>query len=339
MARSLSIDVMEFDGEPFLIDPDGFFPSVSHDGTLVYKTSTGVEGKQQIVWLERDGLIAGTVGEPYGVIWSMALSPKGERVAISAEWVDIFVHHVARGTTDRLTFDTAADSYPVWSPDGTQVLFSSTRSGVWDFFIKSADGSSEPEHLESGPFADWNPHWSRDGSYVVYHVLGGKTRQRDIWYIEMNLDRTPKTFLETEFDEGAPHLSPDSRYLAYQSDESGRLEVYVKPFPEGEGKWQVSVGGGHHPKWSPMGDELFYAEGATLMAVNVSTEPTFRRETPRALVDSEEAGFLLGVNPWSLFNPLLYDVSPDGKRFLVVQNVGGSTDVLILVENWAAEFN
>jgi hypothetical protein len=88
-----------------------------------------------------------------------------------------------------------------------------------------------------------------------------------------------------------------------------------------------------------MGDELFYAEGATLMAVSVSTEPTFRRETPRALVDSEEAGFLLGVNPWSLFNPLLYDVSLDGKRFLVVQNVGGSTDVLILVENWAAEFN
>jgi Tol biopolymer transport system component len=145
--------------------------------------------------------------------------------------------------------------------------------------------------------------------------------------------------LVTEFEEGAPQLSSDSRYLAYQSDESGRLEVYVRPFPEGEGKWQVSVNGGHHPKWSPLGDELFYAEGGTLMTVKVSTEPTFRRETPRPLVDSEEAGFLLGVNPWTMYNPLLYDVSPDGKRFLVVRNVGGTTEAMTIVENWFSEFD
>jgi serine/threonine protein kinase/Tol biopolymer transport system component len=338
MARPFSIEELEFIGGPFLIDSNGSHPSVSHDGTLVYKTSTGVAGKQQLAWLERDGHIAESVGEPYEQIITLAISPEGERVAVSANWEDVFVHYIMRGTTDRFTFDTAYDSYAVWSPDGTEILFSSTRRGNFDFFIKAADGSSEPELLESGPFADWNAHWSQDGKYIVYHVLGNATRLRDIWYIEMDGDRTPKTFLETEFEEGAPHLSPDSRYLAYQSDESGRLEVYVRPFPEGEGKWQVSVDGGHHPKWSPLGDELFYAEGSKLMVVDVSTEPTFRRETPRPLVDSEEAGFLLGVNPWTMYNPLLYDVSPDGKRFLVVRNVGGATEALTIVENWFSEF-
>jgi serine/threonine protein kinase len=340
MARALSIQTLEPVGEPFLIDSDGSFPSVSHDGTLVYKTSTGVAGKQQLTWLERDGRLAEPVGEPQEqLIDTLAISPEGERVVFSTEFKDVFVHHIARGTTDRFSFSSAFDSYAVWSPDGARILFSSSRSGVWDFFIKAADGSSEPEHLESGPFADWNPHWSRDGKYIVYHVLGETTRQRDIWYIEMNHDRTPKTFLETDFDEGVPQLSPDSRYLAYQSDESGRFEVYVKPFPAGEGKWQVSVSGGHHPRWSPLGDELFYAEGGTLMAVNAKTEPGFLRETPRPLFDSEEAGFLLGVNPWSLFNPLIYDVSPDGERFLVVQNVGGRTEAMTIVENWHVEFD
>ena len=337
MAQSFSFDRIDVEGERFLVDPNGSYPSVSRDGTLVYKRPSGTAGKQQFAWVGRDQSVLETRISTDLSIMAVALSPSGDRIAFAEN--DVFIHNVARGVTERFTFGDGMNLYPAWSPDGARMLYSTLRDAPFRFFIRDADGGGEPVPLESGPFNAWNPHWSHRGDYIVYHVLGEATQLRDIWYIEMNGDRTPQVFLETAANEGAPHLSPDGRFLAYQSDESGRLEIYVRPFPSGDGIWQVSQNGGHHPRWSPDGMELFYAERGTLMAVNVATQPTFNREAPRALVDSEDAGFLLDCTPWTLFNPLIYDVSPDGERFLVVQNVGGGSEAMTVVENWATELD
>lgn len=328
-------------GESFRVAPNADWPSVSVDGTLVYRSGT-TEGSQQLVWVDRTGTVVGTIGQPQGQITTPVLSPDGRLVAVMGTEdgsQNIWIHDVARGTKTRLTAEPAGAFFPAWSPDGRQVAFASTRSGVTDLFVQAADGSGIVQPLVSGPLGEYAPAWSPDGRYVAYYLLDPKTN-RDLWYLPLTGTRKPAPFLQTPAVEALPVISPDGRYVAYMSNESRRYEVYIKPFPTGEGKWPVSVNGGVSPRWSGRGDELFYVEDNALMAVPVETRAGFRAGLPRRLFAGEQTRVLL--DPVRAGSPPFlsrYDVTPDGQRFVVVQSVGeGAPLTITVVQNWAAEF-
>lgn len=278
-------------------------------------------GPQQLAWVDRSGKVSGPIGQPQDLITDTALSPDGSRVAVRGQEQnndDIWIHDMARGTKTRITFHPAAERQPGWSPSGDRVVYFSYRNNdLADLFIHAADGSGEETLLVAGPGHDYAPNWSQDGKYLIYHVHDPATDNRDLWYVPMTgSDRQPRPFLQTppNAKESLPKFSPDGRYVAYQSNESGRMEVYVRPFPSGDGKWQVSANGGWWPKWSSQGGELFFFEGNILMTVPVKTQSTFTMGTPQKLFTAEQAG----MGTTSGYNPT-YDVTADGKRFVVVQ--------------------
>ena len=189
--------------------------------------------------------------------------------------------------------------------------------------------------LVGGPLDDDYPDWSPDGNYMVYEVSGDPKNKRDIRYLKRKTDGggfEEAVFLATPRQEGAAKFSPDGRFVAYCSDESGRFEVYVRPFPEGAGKWQVSTNGGTQPRWSRDGKELFYVEGSILMAVPLKTAPSFSVSTPARLFEDARLNGLLHPN---------YDVSKEGQRFLLAEIVGDQADSprsIHIVQNWFTEF-
>jgi hypothetical protein len=172
------------------------------------------------------------------------------------------------------------------------------------------------------------PSFCRDGKHVAFYVLEQETR-RDLWAFAVSKPAEPFLLLRTKANEVLPRISPDGRFVAYQSDASGRWEVHVQPFPRGEGRWQVSVGGGQHPVWSPPGSELFFVSGNDLMAVDVVVQPVFRVGTPRRLFGGETVGTNLSL---PAVMERHYDVAPDGRRFVVVRGVGRGTSDIVLAE-------
>jgi Tol biopolymer transport system component len=192
--------------------------------------------------------------------------------------------------------------------------------------MQPADGSGEARLLAQGG----SPSFTPDGRFMIYQYRD-ENANFGLFYRSLEEDGESIPFLQTAASEVGPRLSPDGRFVAYLSDESGRQEIYVKRFPSGEGKWQVSVEGGVYPRWSGNGDELFYVEGNTLMAVPVESEPTLRLGTPRRLFSWAPSWILRNVG---------YDVTADGQRFILVRPVGSATDdeSIRIVENWAAEF-
>jgi serine/threonine-protein kinase len=166
---------------------------------------------------------------------------------------------------------------------------------------------------------------------VAYYVVDAQTG-RDLWAFDVSGPGEPFPLLRTKANEALPRISPDGRYVAYQSDTSGRWEVYVQPFPRGDGRWQVSVGGGQHPLWNPRGGELFYVSGNDLMAVAVTLLPAFRVGPPHRLFGGPDVRTVLSV---PTLIPRFYDVTPDGRRFIVVQGNGmGSSDVVLMDGAW-----
>ncbi len=192
--------------------------------------------------------------------------------------IDVWVHEVERALRRRLTFDPAIDSRPLWSPSGEEIAFGSLRQGNIDIFSQPADGTGEPVLL-AGTDLDERPYdWSADGKYLLYTVGDWGNGALDLWYLERKEGGSgfePVAFLQTSFNETTPQISPDGRFVAYSSDESGQFEVHVQPFPEGRGKWQVSTNGGNQPRWSKDSKELFYVEGDMLIAVAVRATPSF----------------------------------------------------------------
>ena len=186
-----------------------------------------------------------------------ALSPDGHRVAVVSSESgdrDIWIHDLVRSTKTRLTFDEVCERSPTWSPSGEEIAYAhqSQLAGAGSIRGKAADGSGEAAVLGESESSLWDPAWSRDGRYLVYREINPET-QRDILYLEFGTDgdvSEPVKFLNTPADERAPRLSPDGRFVAYTSNESGREEIYVRPFPEGNGKWQASVNGGTQPLWA-----------------------------------------------------------------------------------------
>ncbi|HYL35863.1 MAG TPA: protein kinase [Bryobacteraceae bacterium] len=323
------------------IGNQGFF-SASTTGVLAF-LSGGLAGDRQYTWYDREGKNFEVALEP-GLHAELSLSPDGARVAgarLSNQY-DIWLLDLARKISTRFTFDPANDRYPVWSPDANRIAFSSDREGVMNIYQKPANGAGSEELLyKSGEEKDVQD-WSRDGKFLLYTSLDPKTGA-DLMALPMDdgaaasrpASHQPIPVVRTEFNEAEGRFSPDSRWIAYRSNESGRNEVYVQPFPPaaGGGKWMVSKNGGVQPRWRRDGKELFYvAPDGKLMAVDVSTQPVFKSGVPQALFDTRIYGggvVNAGAARW--------DVSPDGKRFLVLSLVGSEgSEAMTVVLNWTA---
>jgi Tol biopolymer transport system component len=243
--------------------------------------------------------------------------------------VDIWLHDVSRPQKTRLTFDPVVEDRPVWYPDGTRFSFSSPLAGQLNIYEQSADGTGKASRLVVSEHPDWASSWSTDGQHLVFHR--GQGQGTDIWYLHRKSDGEAQEhpFVKTEFDELSAMLSPDGRYLAFESNKSGEYEVYVRPFPSGDREWQVSTAGGRQPRWRGDGRELFYVTNALqLFAVTIERSPEFRAGTPKRLF--QDSG-LRGRGQ-------RYDVTPDGLRFVLVKTIKGGKPVIHVVQNWLAQF-
>ena len=338
-ALPFSLDTLRATGEAFPISENSRGPTIAADGTLVYLDGIG-SGQQQLVWLDRRGEKTGVVGPVQDAInFFPALSPDGRLVAFTATEVsnqDVWVYDIDRGVRTRLSTSPARDFRPVWSPARGEVAFTSNRAGNYDIFLRQADGSGEEKVLAEAPSMELLSDWSRDGKYLLYHTTDPETGA-DLWYLERNEDDSgwePHLFLQTPFGERVPRFSPDGRYVAYVSDESGQNEVYVQPFPAGGRKVTVSSNGGTKVRWSRDGKELFYVEGQTLVAVAVSSGSSFSVDSATRLFEHAGLGLATSYAP--------YDVSADGQRFIVAEPVEESADApapsIRVVQNWYEEF-
>jgi len=318
-------------GEPFLVAAGGRYATAARDGTLCYVQGTGGQN-QQLVWVNTSGKVEGVIGQPQYSMREPVVSPDGRQVAVminESEVWDIWLLDLARGTRTRLTFTPTLEWDPAWHPSGTYVAYSDAASKA--IVLQRSDGSGEKQELAKTAPDGGEPNITRDGKFLVY-TIRDKDSKEDIWYVPLEGDRKPVLFLKTPAAENGAQVSPDGRYLAYVSDDSGRSEVFLKKFPSGEGKWQVSVNGGIWPRWSGRGEKLFYREGTKMMEVSLTTQPSLTLGTPRIVFSGEALGVLM-------YEPIRYDVSPDGRRLLLVQSAGqGGEASLVLVQNWQTEF-
>jgi serine/threonine-protein kinase len=234
----------------------------------------------------------------------------------------------------RLTFDPAVESEQVWSADGRYLLFSSDHEGPDSVYRKRADGSGELERLTRAKVAQWPTSLSRDGRYVA--VMQSE-QQYDLHYLDLESGET-KPFMVTQFGEGFADISPDGHFLAYSSNESGTYQVYVRPFPSGEAKWQVSDAPGTAPRWRADGRELFWRNNEGIVAAPVEIDgTTFRAGKPQQLFEGAWKGGLNGIGAGGL-SFADYDVAPDGKRFAMFPDVEagakGGHQHLTLLTGW-----
>jgi Tol biopolymer transport system component len=325
-ALPFSLTTLETAGEPFIVAPESNTPSVSVDGTLVYVPGAG-GGLEQLVWLDRQGEVQELVGQPQEGMVYVSLSPDGGRVAVTGhenENYDIWVHDVTRKTKTRLTFGDGAEYNPAWSPSGDRIVYGADNG----LAIRAADGTGEPQMLaENGR----NASFSSDGATVIFEkpAVNGSA---DIWFRSANGEGEETLFLQTKADEWGPRISPDGRYVAYVSDESGREEIYLKRFPSGDGKWQASVNGGVWPVWSRDGGELIYRLNYRMKAVSVKTEPALTLGTPQELFSANDSRLRV--------RPRRYDVVPGGQRLIGVQSLEEDADQagIKVILNWFAEF-
>lgn len=308
----------------------GFF-SVSRTGMLVYATGTGESGGQ-LVWVNANGEEVAMVGEPGPR--GPRLSPDGRRVAYVARNPegsnsDVWLMDLTRGVQTRFTFGPGNNRSPLWSPDGSRIAYASWESSSLNIFVKNTSGAGGAVPLLKNEAEKSPSDWSRDGKYILYTSVApkGKTNP-DVWVLPLFGDSKPFPYLQTPFMEFSAVFSPDSRWVAYVSDESGKPEVYLSPFPSGEGKWQVSQGGGLLPQWSPDGSALFYiahaAPNAKLMAASI--KPHGRRleiGAPREI--------------FRMPGSMEFSVADHGKRFLVNKSEQAASPPLTLVTQWAAD--
>jgi hypothetical protein len=304
--------------------------SVSENGVLV--AAPALLTPSRLVWLDRGGRELGSVGEP-GLFSNPRLSPDGGRIAVdvfdpSRDTSEVWVYDAASGAGTKLVFSPAHEEVPVWSPDGARIVFASDRKSKGaqhDLWVKPLDGGREEVLAES--LDDRYPNdWSPDGRYVSFDVIEARgKRNTQLWILDT---AQRKVFpFETEGPlQQASRFSPDGRWLAYSSDESGRLEVYVRAFPGPGGKWQVSTAGGGNPAWRRDGKELFYlALDNRLSAAAVSGGAAFRAGPPVALFSVHPAGFRA-----------IYDVSPDGRFLVNSLPAAQGSPPLELVVNWTS---
>ena len=356
MASRFDLDRLEMTGSPVLLWRGigvGAFGvadiALSSTGSLLYTTDSQSTIAEP-TWVSRSGVATVMDSQwPDGLAYSVALSPDGSQVAVefingksNTSVPDIWVKRLGGGPLSRLSYEGTNNLRPSWSHDGRDVLFLSNRSGTPALYRQRADGSAPAQKVASDPRGLGEGFESQDGKWLVLlrsaDVLEPRSASNaaccDILAMRSGLDSTPKPLLATSFHERSPALSPDGKWLAYASDETGRFEVFVRPFPDVQAaKWQVSTDGGSSPHWSARGNELFYLDAANEMqAAHVTTSPTFGIQSKERLFSAD--GYF--VSPWSG----AYDVTPDGQRFLMLRvgsAIGAEPSSLVLVENFLTE--
>jgi Tol biopolymer transport system component len=336
MAQPFDAARLQLSGEPFPVTEQVIFTgqysysnfSISETGTMVF--CSGSISHRQLVWFDREGKSLGPVGPP-GEYNDIVLSPDEKRVAtqrIVSGNSDIWLLDLARGLPSRFTFEAATEDDPVWSPDGSTILFSSTRNGRFDLFRKISSGAGNEDLLSKSETDKDGTDWSADGRFVLFDQAGS-SGGTDIWILPLFGDGKPYPLLQSPFSEYQGHFAPDGKWFAYTSNESGRTEVYVQSFPPSGGKWQVSTGGGAQPHWRRDGKELFYiATDRKLMAVDVKFGSTFETSAPKALFQTQVVRYEA---------PNRYVVIGDGRRFLVnspVEEVSQTPITVVL--NWTS---
>jgi Tol biopolymer transport system component len=300
--------------------------AVSEDGVVAFR-SGGVRNTQ-LRWFDRAGNPLEAVGPP-GTYRDHSLAPDEETVAVArmdpeTGTHDVWLFELSRGTASRLTFYPGEENTPTWAPDGGQIVFSSNQQGQPNLYLKAANGSRSEEELLPSDVSKYPTDWSADGSHLVYAKWDPKTSW-DLWLLPMTGERKPISYLQSEFDTFQAQFSPDGRWIAYTSNESGEYQVYVQPFPMRDGKRQISTSGGAQPQWRRDGRELFYlARDGTLMAVEARSGVRFEPGVPKPLFRTQVTGLTNARNH--------YVSSADGQRFLVntIIEEGASSHVTVL---------
>ena len=303
---------------------------VSSSGSLIYMPAGAAAASQMrsLVLVDRQGQEEpiGMPTRPYNV---PRLSPDGQRVAVDTPNGDdeIFVFDLRTQVEERFTFDPAPDEFPLWSPDGSQIVFSSQRDvlGINNLYIKAADGRGTVARLTDASFAQGAMDWADDGETLLF---GGS----DFMAVQPGANEEPETLLKTPFNEALFAVSPNGRWVAYMSNEAGARQIWVRPFPDlsSGGQRLVSDGPGEDPLWGPDGRELFYLTSEAAMVVPVETGEAFQRGAPERL---------FSMDPYHQGNGTNWDVSPHGQRFLMVKrnNAAAEASEIVVVMNWFEE--
>ena len=346
MAQPFDVKKLQTSGDAFPIAEHIHFEglsshasfSVSQNGHLVYQKGVSQSGIK-LAWRDRSGKPIGSINQEAKVYFQMRLSSDGERIVVSQPDAnsindDIWLYEIRRDTWARFTFDAATDGSSIWSPDGKTIVFASDRNKRFDLFQRASNGEGNEVLLLKSGQSKIPSDWSHDGKYIAYFTLN----PYDIWILPIKPsgqgnERKPFVFLQTEFNEMRATFSPDGRWIAYQSDESGRHEIYIRPFPGPGGKWQVSTAGGTRPRWREDGKELFFlATDSRLMSAQINLGiSTIQINTVQSLFD-------LGYVSIASTSRDFYDVTRDGQRFLVELNQGNEISIPVtLVVNWPGE--
>jgi eukaryotic-like serine/threonine-protein kinase len=308
--------------------------SASNNGLLSFAVTGG--NTRQLTWFDREGKVLGHVGEA-AARDEMALSPDGTRMTEGraddhGTWV-VWMLDLVRGVNTRVTFENGGAGDATWSPDGSQIVYAPGGGNSTDLYRKPANGASQGQLLLHSDNIMTPLDWSHDGRFLLY-AQRGKGTGLDLWVLPMEGDQKPFQYLATTFNEGQSKFSPDGHWVVYTSNESGTKEVYVQPFPTSSGgKWPVSSGGGNQPRWSHDGKELFYvAPDGMLMAMSVTTSgSTFQPGVPKPLFHAP----ILGGTGGGVASSWRWDITPDGKRFLIntpMEDVASAP--LNVVLNW-----
>jgi len=344
MAQQFNPTTAKLIGDPVVIGEPvdssngaGLF-SASATGALAYRGPARGEGFARLTWFDRQGRLVSVAGDL--VYNTVSLSHDGGRAAADnsrafADSSNLWLIQFPRGLGTQLTFGPGAPNSPVWSPDGSQVVYASRKDGPGDLYRKASSGAGEEEALFKSAQAKYPDDWSRDGRFLLFSSVDPKTKS-DLWILPLSAGGTvagmPTRFLRTDAYESEGVFSPDTRWIAYQSDESGMTEIYVRPFPAASGQWQISHGGGYQARWRSDGKELFYLSGeGQLMAVDIATSPSFQPGVAKTLFQTR----IVGGGPTQVSHR--WDVSADGQRFLIntVGPVSNSPPVTVVL-NWEA---
>jgi len=336
LAQRFDLNTFELTGEPTAIFKEiQYVPRInrlvfaaSDNGWLFAQKSSGAS-LSRLTWFDRKGNEVGAVGTP-DVYGNVALAPDGKSLAVDktdngSQNTDVWTYDLQRDSAKRLTFDPAIDGLPVWSPDGTRLIFTSSRQEVFKLFMKNADGAQEEKLLVQTDTDNFSNDWSRDGKYVLY------AQGRDLWFVTFP-ELKSSLFLKAPSTLKNGKFSPDGKWVAYNSNESGKWEIYVTSFPEARGKWQVSIGGGEQPRWAGDGREIFFlSPEGRIMAVPVKGGAGFDSGTPVALFQANPRESV------ALSDQVRYDVDRSGQRFLINTQVKkAEAEALSVVLNWDA---